>query len=52
MWIIKRLQELKTNLILGLINIKKYNEELDELLEKVDNIREKRLIASYRDVDI
>ena len=52
MWLIKRLQELKTNFILGLINFKRYNDELDELLEKVENEREKRLIISYKDVDI
>lgn len=52
MWIIKKLQELRTNLLLGIINLKRYNEELDELLEKVDSEREKRLINSYKDVDI
>lgn len=52
MWIIKILQELRTKLLLGIINLNRYNKELDELLEKVDSEREKRLIDSYRDVDI
>ena len=52
MLVIKKLQELKSNLLLGLIDLKRYNKELDEILEKVDNEFDRQVVNSYKDVDI
>lgn len=52
MWLIKTLRELKSQYLLGLIELKRYEKELDKLLEVVDDEFSKQIINSYKDKDI
>lgn len=48
----RKLQELRTQYILGIINDQQYDRELDKLLELTDDEEERQIINSYKDRDI